>query len=67
MSLDPDQERTTDEVVDPVAERVVGAEGAGQIEAVRELRFDKLQLMFLDFPDTTGMEVFGDEVRPAFD
>ena len=35
-----------------------------QIEAVRDLGFTKLQLMFLDFPETTGMELFGDEVRP---
>lgn len=28
--------------------------------------FDKLQLMFLDFPDTRGMQLFGDEVLPEF-
>jgi alkanesulfonate monooxygenase SsuD/methylene tetrahydromethanopterin reductase-like flavin-dependent oxidoreductase (luciferase family) len=38
-----------------------------QIEAVRELGFSKLQLMFLDFPDHDGIELFGDEVLPAFD
>jgi alkanesulfonate monooxygenase SsuD/methylene tetrahydromethanopterin reductase-like flavin-dependent oxidoreductase (luciferase family) len=38
------------------------SEVAEQIEAVRELGFEKLQLMFLDFPDTRGIELFGDEV-----
>lgn len=37
-----------------------------QITEIRELGFDKLQLMFLDFPETTGMELFGDEVLPQF-
>lgn len=41
------------------------AEVIEQIEAIRELGFEKLQLMFLDFPDTRGIELFGDEVRPA--
>jgi len=40
------------------------AEVIEQIEAVRELGFEKLQLMFLDFPETTGIELFGDEVLP---
>jgi alkanesulfonate monooxygenase SsuD/methylene tetrahydromethanopterin reductase-like flavin-dependent oxidoreductase (luciferase family) len=39
---------------------------ATQIEHIRELGFEKLQLMFLDFPDTRGMELFGDEVAPQF-
>ncbi len=43
------------------------ADVAEQIEAIRELGFDKLQLMFLDFPETRGMELFGDEVIPQFD
>jgi alkanesulfonate monooxygenase SsuD/methylene tetrahydromethanopterin reductase-like flavin-dependent oxidoreductase (luciferase family) len=38
------------------------AEVTEQVEAVRELGFEKLQLLFLDFPDTRGMELFGDEV-----
>ncbi|MFB6141197.1 MAG: LLM class flavin-dependent oxidoreductase [Halosimplex sp.] len=42
------------------------AEVAERIEYVRDLGFDKLQLMFLDFPDTTGMELFSDEVMPEF-
>lgn len=41
------------------------AEVIGQIETVQELGFNKLQLMFLDFPDTRGIELFGDEVLPA--
>jgi alkanesulfonate monooxygenase SsuD/methylene tetrahydromethanopterin reductase-like flavin-dependent oxidoreductase (luciferase family) len=41
------------------------AEVIEQIESIRELGFGKLQLMFLDFPDTRGIELFGDEVRPA--
>ncbi|GGN88619.1 MULTISPECIES: LLM class flavin-dependent oxidoreductase [Haloarcula] len=39
---------------------------ATQIEGIRDLGFEKLQLMFLDFPDTRGMELFGDEVAPQF-
>ncbi|MFH5801417.1 LLM class flavin-dependent oxidoreductase [Haladaptatus sp. CMAA 1911] len=42
------------------------AEVAEQIEQVRDLGFEKLQLMFLDFPETRGMELFGDEVIPQF-
>ena len=42
------------------------AEVAERIEYIRGLGFGKLQLMFLDYPDTTGMEVFGDEVMPEF-
>lgn len=37
-----------------------------QIEGIQELGFDKLQLMFLDFPETGGIELFGDEVLPEF-
>jgi alkanesulfonate monooxygenase SsuD/methylene tetrahydromethanopterin reductase-like flavin-dependent oxidoreductase (luciferase family) len=43
------------------------AEVIEQIEAVRALGFDRLQLMFLDFPETGGIELFGDEVIPAFE
>jgi hypothetical protein len=39
---------------------------AERIEHIRGLGFTKLQLMFLDYPDTTGIELFGDEVMPAF-
>jgi alkanesulfonate monooxygenase SsuD/methylene tetrahydromethanopterin reductase-like flavin-dependent oxidoreductase (luciferase family) len=39
---------------------------ATQIDGIRDLGFEKLQLMFLDFPDTRGMELFGDEVMGAF-
>ena len=39
------------------------AEIVEQFESIRELGFEKLQLMFLDFPDTRGIELFGDEVR----
>ncbi|MFB6223144.1 MAG: LLM class flavin-dependent oxidoreductase [Haloarcula sp.] len=42
------------------------AEVAEQIEELQELGFQKLQLMFLDFPETDGMEIFGDEVLPQF-
>ena len=42
------------------------SEVASQIEEIRALGFTKLQLMFLDFPDTGGMELFGDEVLPEF-
>lgn len=43
------------------------AEVIEQIEAVQALGFDRLQLMFLDFPKTNGIELFGDEVIPAFE
>lgn len=39
---------------------------AAQIDDIQALGFDKLQLMFLDFPETRGMELFGDEVLPEF-
>lgn len=42
------------------------AEVAEQIEEIRDLGFTKLQLMFLDFPDHDGIELFGDEVLPQF-
>lgn len=42
------------------------AEVAERIEGIRDLGFEKLQLMFLDFPDETGLELFGDEVMPQF-
>lgn len=43
------------------------AQVAKQIGDIRALGFDKLQLMFLDFPETQGMELFGDEVLPEFE
>lgn len=42
------------------------AEVAEEIEEIRNLGFTKLQLMFLDFPETHGIELFGDEVLPEF-
>jgi len=39
---------------------------ADRIEGIRDIGFEKLQLMFLDYPDTTGLELFGDEVMPQF-
>lgn len=42
------------------------AEVAEQIANVQELGFNKLQLMFLDFPETDGIELFADEVMPQF-
>ena len=48
-----------------VAQSALVDEVIEQIESIRELGFGKLQLMFLDFPDTRGIELFGDEVRPA--
>jgi alkanesulfonate monooxygenase SsuD/methylene tetrahydromethanopterin reductase-like flavin-dependent oxidoreductase (luciferase family) len=42
------------------------AQVAEQIERIEALGFDKLQLMFLDFPETGGMELFGDDVAPQF-
>jgi F420-dependent oxidoreductase-like protein len=42
------------------------SEVAEGIAEIRSLGFEKLQLMFLDFPDTGGIELFGDEVAPRF-
>lgn len=42
------------------------AEVAERIEYVQDLGFNKMELMFLDFPDTTGIELFGDDVIPQF-
>jgi alkanesulfonate monooxygenase SsuD/methylene tetrahydromethanopterin reductase-like flavin-dependent oxidoreductase (luciferase family) len=42
------------------------AEVAEHIAGIRDIGFEKLQLMFLDFPDTTGIELFADEVMPQF-
>jgi alkanesulfonate monooxygenase SsuD/methylene tetrahydromethanopterin reductase-like flavin-dependent oxidoreductase (luciferase family) len=42
------------------------AQVASQIEDIRGLGFDRLQLMFLDFPSERSMELFGDEVAPEF-
>lgn len=39
---------------------------AAQIDDIQDLGFEKLQLMFLDFPETRGMRLFGDEVLPEF-
>jgi alkanesulfonate monooxygenase SsuD/methylene tetrahydromethanopterin reductase-like flavin-dependent oxidoreductase (luciferase family) len=39
---------------------------AAQIDDIQALGFDKLQLMFLEFPETHGMKLFGDEVLPEF-
>lgn len=39
---------------------------AGQFDEIQELGFEKLQLMFLGFPETRGMELFGDNVIPQF-
>lgn len=36
------------------------------IETIRDLGFTKLQLLFLDFPETNGIELFGDEILPEF-
>lgn len=42
------------------------SEIADQIEEIRALGFEKLQLLFLDFPSTRGMELFGETVVPEF-
>jgi len=42
------------------------AEVVGRIERIRGLGFEKIQCMFMDFPDVTGIETFGDEVVPEF-
>jgi alkanesulfonate monooxygenase SsuD/methylene tetrahydromethanopterin reductase-like flavin-dependent oxidoreductase (luciferase family) len=42
------------------------AEVAAGVEHIRDLGFTKLQCLFLDFPATDGIELFGDEVAPEF-
>jgi alkanesulfonate monooxygenase SsuD/methylene tetrahydromethanopterin reductase-like flavin-dependent oxidoreductase (luciferase family) len=42
------------------------AEVSERIAAIEEMGFEKLQLMFLDYPDERGIETFGDEVMPEF-
>ncbi|MFB6136210.1 MAG: LLM class flavin-dependent oxidoreductase [Halobacteriaceae archaeon] len=42
------------------------AEVAEQVAEIRDMGFTKLQCMFLDFPETAGMELFMDEVAPQF-
>jgi alkanesulfonate monooxygenase SsuD/methylene tetrahydromethanopterin reductase-like flavin-dependent oxidoreductase (luciferase family) len=42
------------------------AEVAEQLDTVRDLGFDRVQLFFLDYPGGDGMELFGDEVVPEF-
>ena len=42
------------------------AEVAERIKHVRGLKVEKLQRIFLDYPDTRGIELLGDEVTPAF-
>lgn len=42
------------------------SEVASQLEEVEALGFDRMQLFFLDYPSTDGMELFGDEVLPEF-
>ncbi|MFB6137055.1 MAG: TIGR03560 family F420-dependent LLM class oxidoreductase [Halobacteriaceae archaeon] len=39
---------------------------ADQIEEIRAQGFEKINCMFIDFPSTEGMELFGDEVIPQF-
>jgi alkanesulfonate monooxygenase SsuD/methylene tetrahydromethanopterin reductase-like flavin-dependent oxidoreductase (luciferase family) len=42
------------------------AEVAERIEQIRSLEFSRLQFMFVDFADTTGIERFADEVTFEF-
>lgn len=37
-----------------------------QLEPYRELGIDEVDIEFVDFPDTTGLELFADRVAPAF-
>ena len=63
---DMDEQLSNAEEAREKGEFIIGtpAEAAEQIEKIRDLGFGKLQLMFLDFPDTDGIELFGDEVLP---
>ncbi len=42
------------------------AEVAERIEHIRGLGFEKLQVMFMDYPSREGVELFADEVMPEF-
>lgn len=66
---DMDTQLSTAEEAREKGDFIIGTpnEVVEQIESVRELGFTKLQLMFLDFPETGGIELFGDEVLPAFE
>lgn len=65
---DIDAQLSTAEEAREKGDFIIGtpAEVTAQIADVRDLGFTKLQLMFLDFPETTGIELFGDEVLPEF-
>ena len=69
-----EEDDVDDQLTGPASAREKGgmligtlAQVADQIAEIRDRGFTKLQLMFLDFPDTRGMELFGDEVLPQFD
>jgi len=66
---DMDAQLSTAEEAREKGDFIIGtpAEVVEQIEGVQDLGFNKLQLMFLDFPDTGGIELFGDEVLPELD
>ena len=66
---DMDAQLSTAEEAKEKGDFIIGTpnEVIDQIRSVREIGFTKLQLMFLDFPETSGIELFGDEVIPAFD
>lgn len=40
---------------------------AEDLERYREARFEEVVREFVDFPDTTGPELFVEEVAPQFD
>jgi len=40
---------------------------AEDLERYHEARFEEVVLTFIDFPDTTGPELFAEEVAPQFD
>jgi alkanesulfonate monooxygenase SsuD/methylene tetrahydromethanopterin reductase-like flavin-dependent oxidoreductase (luciferase family) len=65
---DMDEQLSNPQEAREKGEFIIGtpSEVVDQIEAIRDLGFGKLQLMFLDFPDTGGIELFGDEVLPEF-
>jgi len=65
---DMDAQLSNAEDAREIGDFIIGtpAEVVEQIESARELGFNKLQLMFLDFPETDDFELFGDEVIPEF-
>lgn len=64
---DIDEQLTADNAWEK-GQMIIGTptEVAERIEYIRSLGFEKIQFMFLDFPETTSIELFADDVMPEF-